>query len=738
VLLPVITLVVNNRQFSFKTENLSGNGVIIYLLICSLNNLFFSMKQQRPTLKDSRNLIFIILPIVFLYLSLYLKSEMGYYHLFGTDAEYCYLTNGLNLCCLQFPYHVQGPGTPLHVFSAIVMQITYLFRDQGSIIEDVLKNPDVYINVIIITLTILTSILLFMLGTVVGKVTKNILLGLFIQLIPFSSWQTLDLMRRYMLENMIIAAVLLLMIVTFIFIYKNSLDKRSINKYIVLFSIVIGLIAATKLMYLPIAIIPFLVIPGYRNKLRFVLLSMIAFCIMAFAIFHDWATFWNWHVQNFIHSGQYGKGEASIINMHVFTSNFKTVLRTDGLFMNVFILLFAGGLFYHLPFLKVKKENDTQYFALIGIVICMAVMTFLVSKQLKYYYMITAIMLEIPGVLLIIEIFTRPVSKLLKTIIFLSVAIYLGYKCYGEIIANFYAHERNVQRRENYMDAYRFANTELKGQPTLLISDYYGAPYREYGVYFGICWCGPTMAARYAPTLNELYPNVYIHHGWNNLFNQWSHSYSYIDLLKKYKKVVLYVGDENLEKSLDSKLNGLNRRLDVRRELIKSFPKARATFYYVYLDSVKNVQAYTFFFDAEKVDSTRQFFFSREGFPAQNGSTQSDEFAHSGKYSSKLVKDNPYGMTCALSEVQKEDQYQVSVWRYNNGNSKAGLVISGNNPDKYYVFQSNSSVEEKGWQKLEYTLTVPESLVNEDVKIYLWNMDEKTPAYFDDLMIERK
>ncbi|MFN8208328.1 MAG: hypothetical protein U0T82_13110, partial [Bacteroidales bacterium] len=184
--------------------------------------------------------------------------------------------------------------------------------------------------------------------------------------------------------------------------------------------------------------------------------------------------------------------------------------------------------------------------------------------------------------------------------------------------------------------------------------------------------------------------------------------------------------------------NGLNRRLDTRRELIKSFPKARATFYYVYLDTLKNTEPHTFIFDAESVDSTRQFFLSREGFPARNGPTQSDEFAHSGKFSCKLVKENPYGMTCALSEVQKGEEYLVSVWRYNNGNTKAGLVISGNNPDKYYMFQSNVSAEEKGWQKLEYAFSVPESLVNEDVKIYLWNMDENTPAYFDDLKIERK
>ena len=98
------------------------------------------------SIKYLRVLLFLILPVLFFYLSMFFKSEMGFYHLFGTDAEYAYLTDGLNLCYFNFPFHVQGPGTPLHIFSAIVITVVHLFRNQEPLIEDVMKNPDVYLT----------------------------------------------------------------------------------------------------------------------------------------------------------------------------------------------------------------------------------------------------------------------------------------------------------------------------------------------------------------------------------------------------------------------------------------------------------------------------------------------------------------------------------------------------------------------------------------------------------------
>ena len=372
-------------------------------------------------------------------------------------------------------------------------------------------------------------------------------------------------------------------------------------------------------------------------------------------------------------------------------------------------------------------------------VICMGIMTALVSKQLKYYYMITALLLKVPGAYLLIEIYTRPLKRIMRLLVSIPLVAYLLFTFYRETMVIYSQHDRSIQRRENYMDALHYANTNFaKDQPTLLIPDYYGAPYKEYGIFFGMSWCGPKMGARYAVVLNKLYPNIYFYHGWNNLFNQWDHSSSYVGLLKKYQKMVLFVGDAELEKSLYSKLHGLNRQLDVTWKKIKHFPESKALFYEVSYDSAISKTSYAFNFNAELVDSTEYKFINEEGFTIGNVTTQSAEYARSGKFSCKLVKEDPFGLTCYLSEVQKNEHYTISVWKFDNGNKNAGLVLSANNTEKYYAFQTEPIEKNSHWQKLVIDFVVPDTFVNEDFKIYVWNADSTIPAYFDDLSIERK
>jgi hypothetical protein len=211
-----------------------------------------------------------------------------------------------------------------------------------------------------------------------------------------------------------------------------------------------------------------------------------------------------------------------------------------------------------------------------------------------------------------------------------------------------------------------------------------------------------------------------------------------VELLKKYQKIVLFIGDPELEKSLYSKLHGLNRQLDVTWKQIKYFPESKALFYEVSYDSAISNTSYTFNFNAESVDSAEHKFFNDGSFTVGNATTQSAEYARSGKFSCKLDKEEPFGLTSFLSEVQKNEHYIISIWKYDNGNKKAGLVLSSNNTEKYYTFQAEPNEKSEHWQKLVIDFVVPDTFVNEDFKIYVWNADSTIPAYFDDLSVERR
>jgi hypothetical protein len=680
-----------------------------------------------------------ILPVLLFCFGILVKSEVGFYHLFTSDPAYAYLFNGLTICEFQIPWLVQGPGTTLEVFCAIVMWIVHLFRQHDTLMLDVMKNPDIYLSVINTSIIAIQCIVLFLMGIIIYQSTNSLLTGVFFQFTPFVSWIIIEILRLVMVENLIIIGVFCLIIVVFKYLkYQNDKEKL-IDRYLIYFSIIIGFIACTKLMYLPIAIIPFLLLPGYKKKLIYVFFSIIAFFIFSYNVFYNWVYIRDYYINNFMHSGQYGQGPATIIDLNTFPVNLKNLFTSDGIYLKAFLIIMISVLIYPLPFLKVKEKNDKSYKALLGIAITMTIMSLLVAKQFKYYYMTSALLLIIPGLYLVFVIYTRPVSKRRKILIYLPLILILVFFMFNEVMTILKNYPYYMDKKETYLKTMKYVKDNFDDQqPTLVIPNYYGTPYKEYGLFYGMAWSGNEMRLKYAVELNRLYPNIYFYHSWNNLFNQWDNCYSYIDLIEKYHHIVLFSGDKELEQSLSGKILGLNRQYDTKVWKIIFFESTGETIYAVSYDSTLKFQPQSYYFNAELLDTTEQYFINKEGLKCGNGNTRSSDFARSGRYSSKLSNEAPYGMTGYLSEVDKDEHFRISIWRYNNMNKNAGLVIASGNSNDYYNFNTQPSEEEKQWQKIEIDLVVPEIMHMKDLKIYCWNSDTTLPAYFDDLLIEKE
>lgn len=281
---------------------------------------------------------------------------------------------------------------------------------------------------------------------------------------------------------------------------------------------------------------------------------------------------------------------------------------------------------------------------------------------------------------------------------------------------------------------------KFSNKPVLIIADYYGASYKSYSMFFGINWIGGIgndLGKKYSTTLLQVYPQNYIFNGWNNLFNYWDGAYSYINLLKKYQKVYLYVGDKQAQANLEPQLNGINRQTDTKTNEIFTNSQTNESIYEVNYDSIAFINGKLISCNAEVTDSSGNYFIENNSTKFGNGITRSQEKARTGKYSSKLTKDEPYGMTCYLSEVQKGEHYVINVWKYNNQNTKAGLIINSNESKDSYLNNSTSNIVVNNWQKLTIDLLVTDVLINKNIIIYCYNGDPLLPAYFDDLTIEK-
>jgi hypothetical protein len=117
------------------------------------------------------------------------------------------------------------------------------------------------------------------------------------------------------------------------------------------------------------------------------------------------------------------------------------------------------------------------------------------------------------------------------------------------------------------------------------------------------------------------------------------------------------------------------------------------------------------------------------------GKLQTDEDAHTGKYSVKTTKKSAFAFGVSLSPGA-DKYFKISVWRKSKDENKGVLVASSEKNKELYLATSRPVVTEKnGWQKLEMDFFTPPTFDGKKLKIYIWN-NSKDTIYFDDLKIE--
>jgi hypothetical protein len=143
--------------------------------------------------------------------------------------------------------------------------------------------------------------------------------------------------------------------------------------------------------------------------------------------------------------------------------------------------------------------------------------------------------------------------------------------------------------------------------------------------------------------------------------------------------------------------------------------------------------------NAESLSNDQHSFLSNSDSAVlfQNGDTRSDEFARSGKYSSKLSESSPYGMTIKLNGLKYGESFEINVWRKKDDKSNGGIVASANSKTPYYNTDYKVvNADSAGWEKLTLNIYVSDDLVKQELTVYVYNPGSK-PQYFDDFEIIR-
>ncbi len=507
---------------------------------------------------DYRKLLFLILPIILLILEFCYGKAIGYFFLKCVDPEYAYLFNGLILADLHPDVsYVDHPGTPFQCIIAIVIWIVKLFRPSADMISDVLKNPEIYIRATIYVINFLGASMLAILGLFTFRKTGNIYLALLVQLIPFVHNLGIEPLARLIPESLMLPLICLWMIV-FIRMAADQDRNLKMNKYSLTLGILFGLSVATKLTFLPFVVFPLFIVTGWKNKLRFSLISVMAFFVFAFPILYKYNSFYTWVSNLIFHTGKYGSGDPGIINRQEFLMHFKLlIVDMPFLVISVLILTLAGAI--HL--FKTVRKNATDMFysnASIGLVLLVILQFVISAKQFSFHYMVPSILLTIPLIILSFIMLRRVfASRNFRGGIFLTfsgITIYFISVFIPDVrIRLKEMNDQKMIRMESFMQLKQF---ESAG-PMILSASYYGCSSEKYALIFGLQMCGGKYAPRLYEKMKIIYPQTYMYFPWGKAFYAGNIQVQPSEFLNSGDIYDLFIADYTKER-LEEILNQLN------------------------------------------------------------------------------------------------------------------------------------------------------------------------------------
>jgi hypothetical protein len=463
--------------------------------------------------------LLLIVPLAYIFLGSYFHQMIGLYSLRSADPEYIYFISGLSIANGKFMLgHIDNPGTPLQYLAALVFKAVYALRsNQVPFNNDVLSNPDMYLQVLNLVLTAVVAFFAYFAGKILLRISNNVTYSVLLQLSPLFTSVIFVNIGRIVPENLMPLPVMLLSLLLLYLYYHPEEEEK--QKHSIWFGLISAFGLSIKLTYFPLWIIPLIVLKSWKNRLFYSGTAIVSFFAMALPVTLQIGFFWGWIKGLLLHSGQYGKGESNIIDMKTFGPNFTNLWNENNFFFWVMIALtivFAASFYF-------KKDQEVSLIRRIALAILSAValQIFIVCKQYEARYFVPALMLIPVSLVLIAEYISRFDSEILKyKINQVAVVVVILFYLVGLKTIVIDLSTDLSQKKIQKMKALHYMNTIEKDAIKFTVTTDYGAPIPEYVLMHSYGWAGRQQEF-FKPVLAELYPDSYIFFPWDNSMHFW-------------------------------------------------------------------------------------------------------------------------------------------------------------------------------------------------------------------------
>ena len=536
-----------------------------------------------------QKILLIVLPLLYFIAGSYFRNLLGNLSLRSCDPEYIYFMSGLTLSDGAIKLgHFDNPGTPLQILVALVFKLTYFFRSTPTpYLEDVFLHPDMYLSVTSLFLVAITAGLIFYAGYKVFQSTKSVFYALIVQTAPSLPVIWYDIIGRVAPELMMPFPVILLTVLLIrIYFEKEAYTWQSV--LLLAFLSAFGL--SIKLTFLPLWIIPFIVIEGWKKKLVYVIAAFLMFFVIAFPMTLQFGFFWGWVKNLFMHSGNYGTGESNIIDFASLGANLKELYGYEKRYFYVFFGLIGVLTAYLLTFRK-KAEKRIILLAL-ALTISISLQIVMVGKHYAHRYFIPVLMLSPLMVFTIAEMIKKfyP-KKITRYLINIGIVILL--------IWNVQFHKQWLPIKtdaietdiENRIATWHVAQTLEKDSYKIIASQNYGCPFIEYTLFYSQVWANHKKREEYQAILNKLYPYSYSHFTWDNSMKFWGEKFNVKKIIESGKKTYLYLernDEEQYNKTMNRLIEENGESFITERKEIYINPKTSEIIYQLIFSRLEN------------------------------------------------------------------------------------------------------------------------------------------------------
>ncbi len=478
--------------------------------------------------------ILVAIPVVFIGISLFFRYQRGPYWLFSnSDPEYAYLLNSLNVIQSNPLGHTEHPGTLLHLSGAFIITAAYFFQKiadlvDSTIIEAVLREPELYLQIINSTILILTGVSIFLVGRSVLILSKSLFLALIIQ-IPCFLATALASAYRVSPEPLLFLISQALAIILLFYIYEPAFERS--NKFPILLGIIFGLGVASKYTFLP-TLLFILLVPTIKQKLITIGVSIVTFVISTSPIIAQYPKTFSWIYGAIVNKGYYGStGEPGFVDLVTAQTNFQFLLNQDKiffglLFISLFVFILLGFLIkiWNLNSFVIDETNFSivrkSYILLAFFLLISFVQIVPILKQPSVHYLVSLVSLS--GLIVSIQInliqniikkffsgFKLKIFPALCLILCVAIAV-LSTKTHSDALLNQY----NLYQQE-LGDLQSLVNHRYRECAQI---SYYRSSSQEYALKFGDFFA----LGSFSHPLQKLYPNSYFYNIWSRQYESFN------------------------------------------------------------------------------------------------------------------------------------------------------------------------------------------------------------------------